>query len=253
MNIIHAIILGVVEGLTEFLPVSSTAHLVLTNYFLNNDISDSFVKVFEISIQLGAILSVVVYYFRDFLKIENIKLLMVGVMPTLVIGFLAKDTVNKLLELPMLMAINMIIGGFVILIAEYVYKKRKENKLQSVNYKEAGIIGVVQSIAMAPGVSRSGAIIVYGLFKNFEREVIAKYAFLLAVPTMAAATGYSILKNREMLMQNGNLLELGAGFISAFLVALLVVKYAIPFIKRYSFTPFAFYRIVFGIILLLSL
>lgn len=253
MNIIHAIILGVVEGLTEFLPISSTAHLVLTNYFLNNDISDSFTKVFEISIQLGAILSVVVYYFRDFLKIQNIKLLIVGVMPTLVIGFLAKDVVNKLLELPMLIAINMIIGGFVILIAEYVYKKRKSDKLQSVNYRQAGIIGVVQSIAMAPGVSRSGAIIVYGLFKNFEREVIAKYAFLLAVPTMAAATGYSILKNRDILMQGGNALELGAGFVSAFLVALLIVKYAIPFIKRYSFTPFAFYRIVFGIILLLSL
>lgn len=245
--------LGVVEGVTEFLPISSTAHLVLANYFLNNDITNSFTKVFEISIQLGAILSVLVYYFKEFLKLENIKLLLVGVMPTLVIGFLAKDTVNKLLEIPMLIAVNLILGGVLILVAEYIYRKRKSKQVSSISYKESAIIGVIQSIAMAPGVSRSGAIIVYGLFKNFEREVIAKYAFLLAVPTMFAATGYSMLKNRELLLHNGNFVDLSVGFFSAFLVALLVVKYAIPFIKKYSFAPFAYYRIILGIILILSI
>jgi len=253
MNLIHSIFLGVVEGFTEFLPISSTAHLVLTNYFLGNDITSNFTKVFEISIQLGAILSVVVYYFKDLIKWENMKLLAVGVLPTLVIGFVAKDLVNKLLELPVLIAINMILGGFIILGAEYIYKKRNSKKIEEVDYKQAGIIGVVQSLAMAPGVSRSGAIIVYGLFKNFEREVVAKYAFLLAVPTMAAATGYSILKNREVLMQNGNFFDLGVGFASAFVVALIVVKYAIPFIKKYSFAPFGVYRIVIGALLFISL
>jgi undecaprenyl-diphosphatase len=253
MNTLDALILGAVEGVTEFLPISSTAHLVLANYFLNNDITNSFTKVFEISIQLGAILSVLVYYFKEFLKLENIKLLLVGVMPTLVIGFLAKDTVNKLLEIPMLIAVNLILGGVLILVAEYIYRKRKSKQVSSISYKESAIIGVIQSIAMAPGVSRSGAIIVYGLFKNFEREVIAKYAFLLAVPTMFAATGYSMLKNRELLLHNGNFVDLSVGFFSAFLVALLVVKYAIPFIKKYSFAPFAYYRIILGIILILSI
>jgi len=253
MNTLDALMLGVVEGVTEFLPISSTAHLVLANYFLNNDITNSFTKVFEISIQLGAILSVLVYYFKEFLKLENIKLLLVGVMPTLVIGFLAKDTVNKLLEIPMLIAVNLILGGVLILVAEYIYRKRKSKQVSSISYKESVIIGVIQSIAMAPGVSRSGAIIVYGLFKNFEREVIAKYAFLLAVPTMAAATGYSILKNRDVLLHGSNSIQLAVGFVSAFAVALLIVKYAIPFIKKYSFAPFAYYRIILGIILILSI
>ena len=154
MNTLDALMLGVVEGVTEFLPISSTAHLVLANYFLNNDITNSFTKVFEISIQLGAILSVLVYYFKEFLKLENIKLLLVGVMPTLVIGFLAKDTVNKLLEIPTLIAVNLILGGALILVAEYIYRKRKSKQVSSISFKESATIGVIQSIAMAPGVSR---------------------------------------------------------------------------------------------------
>lgn len=252
---IQSILLGVIEGFTEFLPISSTAHLILTNYFLGNDITANFTKVFEISVQLGAVLAVVVYYFRDLIKWENIKLLAVGVLPTLVIGFILKDFVDGLLELPMLIAVNMLVGGVIILIAEYVYKNRNTHipKHDNVSYLQSGIIGVVQSIAMMPGVSRSGAIIVYGLFANFKREVIARYAFLLAVPTMLAATSYSVLKNREVLMANGNALDLTVGFVSAFLVALIVVKYAIPFIRRYSFVPFGIYRIALGISLLLLL
>ncbi len=252
---IQSILLGVIEGFTEFLPISSTAHLILTNYFLGNDITANFTKVFEISIQLGAVLAVVVYYFRELIKWENIKLLVVGVLPTLVIGFVLKDLVDGLLELPMLIAVNMLVGGFIILLAEYIYKHRNMHikKIEDVSYTQSAIVGVVQSIAMMPGVSRSGAIIVYGLFANFKREVIARYAFLLAVPTMLAATSYSILKNREALMANGNAVDLAAGFISAFLVALLIVKYAIPFIRRYSFVPFGIYRIIVGTVLLFVL
>jgi undecaprenyl-diphosphatase len=150
---IQSILLGVIEGFTEFLPISSTAHLILTNYFLGNDITADFTKVFEISVQLGAVLAVVIYYFRELIKWENIKLLAVGVLPTLIIGFILKDFVDGLLELPMLIAINMLIGGIIILIAEYIYKHRNTNipKIESVSYTQSGIIGVVQSIAMMPG------------------------------------------------------------------------------------------------------
>jgi undecaprenyl-diphosphatase len=137
-----------------------------------------------------------------------------------------------------------------------VYLRSGMHKLNEVNYKEGLIMGTVQSIAMLPGVSRSGAIIVYGLLRNFEREVVAKFTFLLAVPTMCAATIYSVYKNREIFLANGsgaNLINLSVGFITAFAVALLVVRYALPFIRKYSFTPFAWYRIVLGVILLVTI
>ncbi len=250
---IHFFFLGILEGLTEFLPVSSTAHLVLYNYFTGFDLSSPYIKTFEIAIQLGSVLAVIFYYHREFLKIETIKLLGVSVLPTLVIGFLSKDFVDKLLELPILIAINLILGGIIILIAEYIYKNRKTPKSKIIHYKEGMSLGVVQSLAMMPGVSRSGALIVYGLFKNFDREVIAKFTFLLAVPTMGAATGYSILKNYKIILSGDNFSNLALGFITAFIVALFVVRYALPFIKKYSFVPFGIYRIILGSIVLATI
>jgi undecaprenyl-diphosphatase len=246
-------LLGIIEGLTEFLPVSSTAHLVLYNYFTGFDLSSPYIKTFEIAIQLGSVLAVIFYYHREFLKIETIKLLIVSVLPTLVLGFVLKDFVDGLLELPILIAINLIVGGAIILIAEHIYKNKKSPKLKVISYKEGLTLGSVQSLAMMPGVSRSGALIVYGLFKNFDREVIAKFTFLLAVPTMGAATGYSILKNYKIILSENNFSNLALGFVTAFIVALFVVRYALPFIKKYSFVPFGIYRIILGLIVLATI
>jgi undecaprenyl-diphosphatase len=246
-------LLGIIEGLTEFLPVSSTAHLVLYNYFTGFDLSSPYIKTFEIAIQLGSVLAVIFYYHREFLKIETVKLLIVSVLPTLVLGFVLKDFVDGLLELPILIAINLIVGGAIILIAEHIYKNKKSPKLKVISYKEGLTLGSVQSLAMMPGVSRSGALIVYGLFKNFDREVIAKFTFLLAVPTMGAATGYSILKNYKIILSENNFSNLALGFVTAFIVALFVVRYALPFIKKYSFVPFGIYRIILGLIVLATI
>jgi undecaprenyl-diphosphatase len=250
---IHFFLLGIIEGLTEFLPVSSTGHLVLYNYFTGFDLSSPYIKTFEVAIQLGSVLAVIFYYLKEFLKIETLKLLAVSVLPTIVIGFLLRDFVDLLLELPILIGVNLILGGIIILIAENIYKKRKTPKLKIIHYKEGVTLGVVQSLAMMPGVSRSGAVIVYGLFKNFDREVIAKFTFLLAVPTMGAATGYSILKNYKIILSGDNFANLALGFITAFIVALFVVRYALPFIKKYSFVPFGIYRIILGLIVLATI
>ncbi len=250
---IHFFFLGIIEGLTEFLPVSSTAHLVLYNYFTGFDLSSPYIKTFQIAIQLGSVLAVIFYYLKDLLKIETFKLLVVSVLPTLVIGFVLKDFVDGLLELPVLIAINLILGGIIILITEHIYKNRKTPKSKIINYKQGAILGVVQSLAMMPGVSRSGALIVYGLLKNFDREVIAKFTFLLAVPTMCAATGYSILKNYKVILLGDNFSNLALGFTTAFIVALFVVRYALPFIKKYSFVPFGIYRIILGLIVLVTI
>lgn len=249
---IQAIFLGILEGLTEFLPISSTGHLILANYFLDNDLTSTVVKVFEISVQLGAILAVVFYYFRDLIKIETIKLLIIGVLPTIFLGLIFKDFIDKFLEMPTLVAGMLILGGVIILFAEKFYKKiNEENYINEVDSKRSFIFGVIQSLAMIPGVSRSGAIIISGLLMGYKREVVAKYAFLLAVPTMSAATGYSILKNYKVILESGDsFLSILLGFVFAFLTALIVVKYLIPFVKKFSFAPFGYYRIVLGICIL---
>jgi undecaprenyl-diphosphatase len=250
MTTMHAVLLGIIEGLTEFLPISSTGHLILNNYFLGYDLSSSFIQVFQISVQLGAVLAVVFYYFKDLIKLENIKLLLIGVLPTLVIGFLLKDYVKVLQALPTLIAYMLVLGGIFMILIELWYKKQNI-KDREVNIKDSVIFGFAQSIAMIPGVSRSGAVIVTGLIMRYKREVIAKYAFLLAVPTMFAATGYSLIKNREVLISNSNnLFNLTLGFVSTFLTALIVLKLLIPFVKKYSFIPFGIYRIILGVSLL---
>lgn len=250
MITIHAVLLGIVEGLSEFLPISSTGHLVLVNYFLGYDLSSDFVQVFEISVQLGAIFAVVFYYFKDLIKIENIKLLLAGVFPTLIIGFLLKDVVKEFLTMPTLIAYTLILGGIVMILTELWYKKQNIADKQ-VNIKASVIFGLVQCIAMIPGVSRSGAVIITGLIMKYKREVVAKYAFLLAVPTMFAATAYSVIKNKDVIIaSSSNSINLIIGFIFSLLTALIVLKLLIPFVKKYSFIPFGIYRIILGVSLL---
>jgi len=156
--------------------------------------------------------------------------------------------------MPKLIAFNLIVGGIIILIVERMYKKRNiksiDGTVRTITYRQSAIFGAVQSIAMIPGVSRSAAIIVYGLHKNYDREVIAQYTFLLAVPTMIAATTYSVLKNYESIMISGGFENIILATIVAFFTALLVVRYALPFVKKYSFVPFGWYRIILGCVVL---
>lgn len=251
---LQSIILGIIEGLTEFLPISSTAHLILYNYFTGVQIDSEAVKTLQIAIQIGAIGAIVVYYFKDLIKIDTIKLLIVGVLPTIVLGLLFKNSVSLFQEMPKLIAFNLIVGGIIILIVERMYKKRNiksiDGTVRTITYRQSAIFGAVQSIAMIPGVSRSAAIIVYGVHKNYNREVIAQYTFLLAVPTMIAATTYSVLKNYESIMISGGFENIILATIVAFFTALLVVRYALPFVKKYSFVPFGWYRIILGCVVL---
>lgn len=254
MNLLNSIYLGIIEGLTEFLPVSSTAHLVLFNYFQNVDLDSAFVQTFEIVIQLGAILAVVVFFYKDFLDKVTLKKIAIGVAPTLVIAFLLKDFVEKFLSMPKLIAYNMLIGGVIIIIAEIVYRRRAFVK-QKISYKNNFWLGVFQALSLMPGVSRSGAVIVSGLFMGLKREELVKYSFLLAVPVMMAATGYTLLKHRDIVMSSvsgdhSQLVFLAVGFVVSFLVALLAVKYFLPIVRKYSFLPFGIYRILFGALLL---
>lgn len=250
MNNLHAVLLGVIEGLTEFLPISSTAHLILTNYFLGYNLSSDLIQVFQISIQLGAVLAVVFYYFKDLIKLETIKLLIIGVTPTIILGLIFSDYIKILLATPEIIAYTLMLGGAIMICVELWYKKQNNLK-KEISNRNSFLFGIIQSLAMIPGVSRSGAIIVSGLIMKYEREVIAKYAFLLAVPTMFAATTYSIYKNREVVMSSqDNIFNIFIGFVFAFLTALIVLKLLIPFVKKYSFMPFGIYRIILGISLL---
>lgn len=253
MNILNSFLMGLLEGVTEFLPISSTGHLVLFNYFSHIDLASPVVQTFEISIQLGAILAVVLFYFEDFFDVKTIKKIIAGVLPTLVIAFLLKDYVEKFLTWPKLVAYNLLIGGIIMIVAEVCYRKRKYIK-EEITIKNSFVLGVLQALSIMPGVSRSGAVIVMGLFMGIKREILAKYTFLLAVPVMFAATGYSILKHRESLMSSDNSIELlFIGFFTAFITSIFAIKIFLPIVRKYSFIPFAIYRIVLGVALLFLL
>jgi undecaprenyl-diphosphatase len=250
MTTVQAIILGIVEGLTEFLPVSSTGHMSLVSHFLNIVQSDQLV-VFEIAIQLGAILAVVLFYWKKFFDLELIKKLIVAFLPTSIIGLTVFKYLKTLLSSEYIIALSLIIGGIILIIAEKLKKDIYTSK-EEISYKDALLLGLAQSVAIIPGVSRSGATIVAGLFMNIKRNILVEFTFLLAVPTMFAATLYSLYKNKELLTSD-NLNNIGIGFIVAFLVALIVIKMFLGYIKKFDFIPFGIYRILVGIIVLLTL
>lgn len=246
MDIIQSFILGVVEGVTEFLPVSSTGHLILASKLLGLSQTD-FQKSFEIIIQLGSILAVI-FLFRDriFRDFELWKKLIVGFIPTGILGFTLYKVVKSLFA-PSTVAYMLIIGGIIFLIVEYFYKEKEHHvgELKDISYKQAFLIGVFQSFAMVPGTSRSGATIIGGLLIGLKRKIAAEFSFLLAVPTMLAATGYDVFKNyKEFDFSNG--LVLFVGFVTAFVVAVIIIKWFLGFIKKHTFIPFGIYRIIIG-------
>lgn len=248
----QAILLAIVEGFSEFLPISSTGHLILTSSVMG--IADQeFTKLFTICIQLGAILSVVVLYWRRFFQSTQFYLkLFVAFLPAAAIGKLLNSQINLLLENVTVVAISLLAGGVILLFVDRWFQEGSENR-NDVSFRTAFWIGCFQTIAMIPGVSRSAATIIGGLSQKLTRKAAAEFSFFLAVPTMFAATCYklySFLQNGESLTVDGRIEILLIGNLVAFLVALLAIKSFIGYLTRHGFKIFGYYRIVLGLILI---
>lgn len=281
MSIIEAIIIAIVEGLTEFLPVSSTGHMIIAQGLLGIE-SNEFVKAFTVIIQFGAILSVIVLYWKRFFRLnkdipESAKhsfistilykyefywKLLIGFIPAAILGFLFNDVIDNLLESVLVVAIMLVLGGIVMLFVDKWFNRPEEGP-QNITYKNAFIIGFYQCIAMIPGVSRSMATIVGGMSRGLSRKNAAEFSFFLAVPTMAAATAYKFYKlikvpdggmfDFDFTLVVDNMAALIIGNLVAFVVALLAIKFFIGFVTKYGFKLFGWYRIIVGGILLILL
>jgi undecaprenyl-diphosphatase len=255
MNTIQSIIIAIVEGLTEFIPVSSTGHMIITEKILQIPSTD-FSKVFTVAIQLGAILAVVVLYWKKFFNFSNWKFyvkIAVGVIPALLIGYLFADKIDDLLESSTTVAISLLVGGIILLFIDNIFKKPEIEKEENISFFKAIMIGIWQCIAMIPGVSRSAASIIGGMQQKLTRSAAAEFSFFLAVPTMLAATGYKLLKyyKDHGSFSSAEIKQLAIGNLVAFVVALLAIKFFISFLKKYGFRVWGYYRIVVGIILLI--
>ena len=250
MSVLEAAILGILEGLTEFLPISSTGHLILASWLMGIKQTETH-KAFEVAIQLGSILAVVFLY-RDklFHSVELWKKLIIAFIPTGTLGFLLYKLIKSLFS-PYIVAVMLIIGGIVFILVELFYKEQKHhiNSIEEIPYKKAFAIGFFQSLAMIPGTSRSGATIIGGLLLGLSRKTAAEFSFLLAVPTMFVATFYDIFKHHNE-FQVDNWINLAIGFLFAFIFAVLSIKFLLSFISRHSFIPFGIYRIIVGLIFL---
>lgn len=249
MNISQAIILAIVEGITEFLPISSTGHLVLTAKLLGISQTD-FVKSFEILIQLGAILAVVVLYFHLFLKNRKFwKTLLIAFIPSMIVGFaFYKIIKNLLIGNPYITLIALFVGGIIILLLEKQYKSMKSHteNINTISTKQAIIIGLSQSVSVIPGVSRAGATILGGMYVGLTRKTAVEFSFLLAVPTMLAASTLDLSGSyRSFSLENIWLLIIG--FLVAFSVAFLAVKWLLSFVRTNTLVPFGIYRIILSI------
>ncbi|WP_205503232.1 undecaprenyl-diphosphate phosphatase [Rufibacter psychrotolerans] len=271
MSIWQAIILAIVEGLTEFLPVSSTGHMVIASSLMGIS-SFEFTKMFTVSIQFGAILSVVVLYWKRFINsVDFYKKLLTAVIPALAIGFLLKDLVYAMLERVEIVAISLLLGGLFLIYVDRLFTE-KEHPVTTPSYRNAFIIGLFQCIAMIPGVSRSASSIIGGLTQRMTRKSAAEFSFFMAVPTMLAATTYSVIKDLLHLeisdVLTFNLPKIQAGFnaitaqewqvlavgnMVAFLVAMAAIKFFVGFLTKYGFKLFGYYRLVVGLVLLLLL
>lgn len=254
----QSIVLSIIEGITEFLPVSSTGHMILASSVMDIEKED-FTKLFEVAIQLGAILSVVVLYrkkFFDFKRWQFYVKLIVAVIPAMILGFFFADEIDELLGSPLVVAVSLILGGFFFLFIDKIFfHHHDKDDVKEVTYLNAFIIGVFQCIAMIPGVSRSAATIIGGLQQKFSRKLAAEFSFFLAVPTMAAATGYKLLKTYteqpQILQDPHNITLLIIGNIIAFFVAMLAIKFFISFIQKYGLKYFGWYRIFVGLVFLM--
>jgi len=250
MSFIHAIILSIVEGISEFLPISSTGHQILAASILNIPQTE-FVKSFEIFIQLGSICSVVFLYWKVFFKnLEIWKKIIVAFIPTGIIGLTLYKIVKQfLLGNAYVTLLALLIGGIVLIILELVYKEQEHHvsDIEKISYKTAFFIGLFQSISIIPGVSRAAATIMGGLLLGTKRKTAVEFSFLLAVPTMLAATGLDLVKT-HLSFSGYEFSLLAVGFVSSFIVAILAIKFLLQFVQNHTFIPFGIYRIILAIL-----
>lgn len=247
MTIWQAIILAIVEGITEFLPVSSTGHMIIASSVMGISHLD-FTKMFTVNIQFGAILSVVVLYWKRFFQSTDFYFkLFVAFLPAAVLGFLLNDLIDSMLENVVVVAISLLVGGIILIFIDRI--ANDETKEREITYFDALKIGFFQCIAMIPGVSRSASTIIGGMLQGLSRKQAAEFSFFLAVPTMAAAGGYKLLKTYDTI-QASDIQTLLIGNVIAFIVAMLAIKFFINFLTKYGFKVFGYYRIILGIILL---
>ncbi|HEX6193195.1 MAG TPA: undecaprenyl-diphosphate phosphatase [Chitinophagaceae bacterium] len=280
MQIVDAIIIAIVEGLTEFLPVSSTGHMIIASSLLGIH-KEEFTKLFEVAIQLGAILAVVVLYWKKFFQFTRLDFyfkLLAGVTPALLLGFLFGDAIDSMLEKPVIVGISLLLGGIVLLFVDKWFNQSNNKPAdllavettreelieadEKLTYKKSLLIGLWQVLAMIPGVSRSAASIIGGMQQRLTRNFAAEFSFFLAVPTMFAATAYSLFlkdwkqsgverKGYSIIMESReNSIAFITGNIVAFVVALLAIRFFINYLKLYGFKVFGIYRIIAGLILL---
>jgi undecaprenyl-diphosphatase len=247
MTIWQAIILAIVEGITEFLPVSSTGHMIIASSFMGISHLE-FTKMFTVNIQFGAILSVVVLYWKRFFQSTDFYFkLFVAFLPAAVLGFLLNDLIDSMLENVVVVAISLLVGGIILIFIDRI--ANDETQEREISYFDALKIGFFQCIAMIPGVSRSASTIIGGMLQGLSRKQAAEFSFFLAVPTMAAAGGYKLLKTYDTI-QASDIQTLLIGNVIAFVVAMLAIKFFINFLTKYGFKVFGYYRIILGIILL---
>ncbi len=249
MHIFDAALLGIVEGITEFLPISSTGHMILASQLLHVT-QNELLKNFEIIIQLGAICAVVVLYWRSFLNIEILKRLIVGFIPTGIIGLaLYKIVKTYFLGNDYLVLTMLVLGGIALIAFEYFHREQDTATRESENitYRQALGIGLFQSLAVVPGISRSAATIIGGMLLGLSRPAIVEFSFLLAVPTLGAATALDLLKSYSTFSAN-DIRVLAVGFIAAFLSALFVIRLLLQYVRTRTFIPFGIYRIVAAIL-----
>lgn len=256
--------MGIVEGITEFLPISSTGHLILTSHLLNLPSTEA-LKSFLIVIQFGAILAVLVLYIKELFNIETIKKLIIAFLPTGIIGLtLYKIVKGYLMDNILIVIISLILGGIAMILIERNYirrnrhmhpefdkkltgKNEKDLNIKEISYKKAFFLGLWQSVAMIPGVSRSGATVIGGLLMNLKRETIVKFSFLLAIPTMLAASVLDLYKSYH-LFSSADILNIGIGFVVSFIFALIFIKWLLSYVQKHNFIAFGWYRIILALV-----
>lgn len=265
MNLFQAIIIAIVEGITEFLPVSSTGHMIIASSFMGIH-KEEFTKLFEVAIQLGAILAVVVLYWRKFFNFKRWQFyvkLIIAVIPAILLGAIFSDKIDALLESPTTVAITLLLGGIFLLFIDNLFQHATIDQEEDISYGKAFIVGLWQCVAMIPGVSRSASSIIGGMQQKLSRKLAAEFSFYLAVPTMFVATAYSLVikdwkvggvatKGYELIMSSSdNLYAFIVGNIVAFVVAMLAIRFFIGFLQKRGFRLFGWYRIIAGIVLLI--
>ncbi|MBX7182049.1 MAG: undecaprenyl-diphosphate phosphatase [Bacteroidia bacterium] len=253
MSYFQALILAIIEGLTEFLPVSSTGHMIIGSSLMGIS-SDEFTKVFTVQIQFGTILSVVFLYWKRFLQSIDIQFyltLLVAFIPAAIFGKLLGDKIDELLENVQVVALMLVLGGIFFLFLDKIFPEKTQED-QEISYPKAVIIGIFQCIAMVPGVSRSAATIIGGLSQGLSRKQAAEFSFFLAVPTMFAASAYKLTKDFSVI-NSENIKLLGFGNLVGFLVGILAIRFFIGIISKYGFKIFGYYRIALGLGILILL